>query len=132
MADDKEQVQSLSEFPVAIVLPKGVRDRLELALRDGIYSLRTWLQVNRYPAIKREQVVEFAYPKTAWQHFKMDYFPAWLRRAFPIEMEVVSKTVSHWDGPLYLCSHLSSAPEEKHRQFLATGVKNDSEEARLG
>ena len=126
MPEEKEQTQSLSEFPLATVLPAGARENLELALNNGIYALRTFLLSHRHPAIQREQVVNFAYPKTWWQMVKFQYFPPWLKRAFPIEMAVVEKKVTWMDGPLLLCPHTSREPKEKHLQFLATGVYNAS------
>ena len=128
MPDEKEQVQSMSEFPLAIVLPVGARERLELALQEGVYTLRTFLLSNRHPAIPRYKEVNFAFPATWWQAAKEQYFPSWFKRAFPIEMQIVSKRVDYLDGPIYLCPHLHSTPEAKHQQFLATGVKNDSDD----
>lgn len=47
--------------------------------------------------VQKEVVVktEQSFPKTWWQHFKQENFPAWLLRKFPVKYQVhtVSKTV---------------------------------------
>jgi uncharacterized membrane protein len=36
-----------------------------------------------------EKSFEHSWPKSAWQHFKLEYFPKWLLKHFPCKMDTV-------------------------------------------
>jgi hypothetical protein len=112
-----EEIKSLRDFPVAIVLPKGARERLELCIKDGVYALRTFLQSGYRHTTKRVIEVQFALPATFFQHFKMQYYPSWLKRLYPVRMDIVTKKVEY-NETIYLCPHLTGNQPSDHEKFL--------------
>ena len=113
---ENEQVQSYALFPLAVALPLGARSKLELCIKDGIYTLRTWLQQSSPPSAKKSETVTFAFPATTWQHLKYQYFPSWLKEMFPVRLTFVEKKIE-WVETINICPHINE-PEKTHRDFL--------------
>jgi hypothetical protein len=119
---DKITSQSLRNFELAASLPKAARENLELAIRDGIYQLRTFLKSKEDATSKKSETVEFAFPASWWQTFKYQYFPTWAKRLLPVRMRIVSRTVE-WVETIKICPHLVGEPEAKHLEWLGKGEK---------
>ena len=63
---------------------------IEDAVSSMLLQLDCKIYGETYPYVE-EFVVE--YPSTAWEHFKHQYFPDWLKDMFPVKMKKVSKIV---------------------------------------
>ena len=64
--------------------------------------------------LQEVEVVEYSWPASWWDHFKEQYFPAWLLKNFPSK----KITKSH---KVYLQYPDISFPDKEHRVILTKG-----------
>lgn len=74
------------------------------ALRDDmtdsiIFSLRTNIATEQLS--EREKTVTFKYPSSWWQQFKMQKFPAWLLKKYPVQYKKTSQKIRFEEIALY-------------------------------
>ena len=97
------------------------------------YTLVTWLD-STHKTVERETTV-IHIPKTPWDFFKTEYFPEWLLKRFPanIERREIVTTEHHH----YICPHTVRDKEAKHFYFMYDGLhgtdygERDAERERL-
>jgi hypothetical protein len=95
-----------------------IRSFVDIESDNLVFQLRTWLMKTPHPA--QERTVRW--PATWWDHFKLRWFPAWLKARYPVEYD--EETYEY--GPIHVCPHIAIKwPENAplHFDFLKSVKK---------
>lgn len=72
----------------------------------------------------KKDTVDFEIPKTWWDHFKLECFPKWLLKYFPVHYHKLHTEVHNtWIKKVTnICPHVSSKDERKHLNWVFSGL----------
>lgn len=85
-----------------------------------VLQLSTLISENTSTTITEEYLF---LPATWWQQFKVEYFPEWLLKYFPIAKK--KYTILHEFHTTNICPHLETDPTKTHLEFLLSQEKSN-------
>jgi len=91
----------------------------DIVTRSIIKRLTIYLWGNKVNSEEHDDIVH-TYPATMWEELKRDFWPAWLKRKFPVRY---SKDITHHTSIHYhVCPHLNHKVDHDHLSFM---MRND-------
>ena len=87
----------------------------DVATKSIIRQLTFYLWGNKVNEEEYDDAVN-VYPATMWEELKCDFWPAWLKRKFPVRY---SRDITHHTSKHYhVCPHLNHKDDRKHLDFM--------------
>ena len=134
MPTDRQRVEAFTGELVHVYASKHLADYQGMAsglkieeylspvIQEMVLILRGYCASGHLPM--RTETVTVEWPITWWQAFKQAYFPSWLIKKFPVQMQerLIECSVHHY----FVCPHVKVPTHGNgmnyHIQFMATGT----------
>jgi len=90
----REVFHARNQVRLDVLNPRFTAEVLPWAADDLVLQLQGYVWAQELQNVTSEATVtmRFKAPASWWQHFKRRWFPAWMKRRWPVRLRVIKKT----------------------------------------